>query len=273
MTSTASAPAPRAYLAPTLTFVLATFVASGALLLLQPASGIDPSVLALVQLGPAVGAGTTLAIFRTRLAPLLPDAVPRRQVVAHLVLAFAACLLYAGVLVTVLLVQGDPLAGAHAVAGVPFVVLTLTYLVGAVGEEIGWRGMLQPLLENRFSLLVASIVTGLVWGVWHVQIFTAGPVVIVGFLLATVALSVLVGHFGRGTVRQRVALATLVHWLVNLALLVTLGDRHGAPDGAVANAVAALVTTAVFMAMFAAAQRKRGKSALVARRAQQDVAA
>lgn len=272
MTSTAPAPAPRAFLAPTLTFVLATFAASGALLLLQPVSGIDPSVLALVQLGPAVGAGVTLAVFRGRLAPLLPDAVPRRQVIAHLVLAFAACLLYGGVLVAVLLVQGEPLDGAHGVAGVPFVVLTLTYLLGAVGEEIGWRGMLQPLLENRFSLLAASVVTGLVWGAWHVQIFTAGPVVIVGFLLATVALSVLMGHFGRGTVRQRVALATVVHWLVNLALLVTLGDRHQAPDGTVANAIAALVTTAVFMAMFAAAQRKRGRSALVARRTQ-DVAA
>ncbi|MBE7701564.1 CPBP family intramembrane metalloprotease [Oerskovia sp. Sa1BUA8] len=269
MTSTAPA---RTFLAPTLTFVLLTFVASGALLQLQPASGIDPAVLALVQLGPAVGAGITLAIFRGRLAPLLPDAVPRRQVVAHLVLALAACLLYAGVLVTVLLVQGEPLEGAHGVAGVPFVVLTLTYLVGAAGEEIGWRGMLQPLLENRFSLLAASIVTGLVWGVWHVQIFTAGPVVVVAFLLATVALSVLVGHFGRGTVWQRVALATLVHWLVNLALLLALGDRHSTPDGTVANAIAALVTTAVFMAMFAAAQRKRGKSALVARRTQ-DVAA
>jgi membrane protease YdiL (CAAX protease family) len=272
VTPTAPAPAPRAFLAPTLTFVLATFVASGALLLLQPVSGIDPSVLALVQLGPAVGAGATLAVFRGRLAPLLPDAVPRRQVVAHLVLAFAACLLYWGVLVAVLLVQGEPLEGVHATAGVPFVLLLLTYLVGAAGEEIGWRGMLQPLLENRFSLLSASVVTGLVWGAWHVQIFTAGPVVIVGFLLATVALSVLMGHFGRGTVRQRVALATLVHWLVNLALLVTLGDRHSTPGGTVANAIAALVTTAVFMAMFAAAQRKRGRSALVARRTQ-DVAA
>ncbi len=272
MTSTAQSPAARAFLAPTLTFVLATFAASGAMLLLQPVSGIDPGVLPLVQLGPAVGAATTFAIFRGRLAPLLPAAVPRRQVVAHLILALAACLLYAGVLVAVLLVQGEPLDGADAAGSVPFVLLPLLLLVGAAGEEIGWRGMLQPLLENRFSLLVASIVTGLVWGVWHVQIFTAGPVVIVGFLLAAVALSVLMGHFGRGTVRQRVALAALVHWLVNLALLLTLGDRHTTPQGTTANAIAALVTTAVFMTMFAAAQRKRGKSALVARRTQ-DVAA
>ncbi|MHA7133849.1 CPBP family intramembrane glutamic endopeptidase [Oerskovia turbata] len=271
MPSTTPTPAPSAYLAPTLTFVLATFAASGAMLLLQEATGLGTDVLPLVQLGPAIGAGATLAIFRARLAPLRPDAVPRRQLIAHLVLAFAACLLYAGVLVTVLVAQGIDLDGAQAVGSVPFALLPLLFLVGALGEEIGWRGMLQPLLENRFSLLVASIVTGLVWGVWHVQIFTAGPVVIVGFLLAAVALSVLMGHFGRGTARQRVALATGVHWLVNLALLVTLGDRHATPEGAVANAIAALVTTAVFMTMFAAAQRRRGKSALVARR-EQDVA-
>ncbi|MEK8227202.1 hypothetical protein NKG05_15650 [Oerskovia sp. M15] len=58
---------------------------------------------------------------------------------------------------------------------------------------------------------------------------------------------------------------------MNVALLLTLDERNSTPSGTVANAVAALVTTAVFMAMFAAAQRKRGKSALVTRRAQ-DVA-
>ena len=36
------------------------------------------------------------------------------------------------------------------------------------GEEYGWRGYLLPKLADRRSLLQATIITGLVWGLWHI---------------------------------------------------------------------------------------------------------
>jgi len=39
------------------------------------------------------------------------------------------------------------------------------------GEEIGWRGFLQPALQRRRSTLTAAILVSLVWAGWHLPLF------------------------------------------------------------------------------------------------------
>ncbi|HEX7963985.1 MAG TPA: type II CAAX endopeptidase family protein [Candidatus Saccharimonadales bacterium] len=40
-------------------------------------------------------------------------------------------------------------------------------IAGALGEEIGWRGFAQRLLQQRFTVLTASLLVGLFWATWH----------------------------------------------------------------------------------------------------------
>lgn len=37
----------------------------------------------------------------------------------------------------------------------------------ALGEEIGWRGLLVPELTKRYSFTVTALVSGLIWAIWH----------------------------------------------------------------------------------------------------------
>ena len=65
--------------------------------------------------------------------------------------------------VVLLIVAG--VAGGKLAFAVPF--------WGAViwppfGEELGWRGYLQPALEKRVSPRVAALGVGLAWAVWHI---------------------------------------------------------------------------------------------------------
>lgn len=43
----------------------------------------------------------------------------------------------------------------------------VTALIGGIGEELGWRGFLQPSLERRWGPLKGTIAVGLIWAYWH----------------------------------------------------------------------------------------------------------
>ena len=48
----------------------------------------------------------------------------------------------------------------------------LVFLIGGpLGEEFGWRGVVLPALEARFSPPWDSLILGTIWTVWHVPLF------------------------------------------------------------------------------------------------------
>lgn len=53
---------------------------------------------------------------------------------------------------------------------IPFILIQ-TIFIGGGNEELGWRGVMQPILENKVSFPVATIITGLVWGLWHLPLW------------------------------------------------------------------------------------------------------
>jgi uncharacterized protein len=60
----------------------------------------------------------------------------------------------------------------------PLALLASIFLdIGGVTEETGWRGFALPLLQARMAPLVATLIVGLMWGVWH---FPARPDILLG---------------------------------------------------------------------------------------------
>lgn len=100
----------------------------------------------------------------------------------------------------------------------PAFLLTLVDDPGPV-EEFGWRGFALPLLQRRFGALVASVILGIVWGVWHLPAFYIGgmnqaSLSLPAFLFFTVVLSMLMTCAYNCT-RGTVLLAFLLHGVAN----------------------------------------------------------
>jgi uncharacterized protein len=61
-----------------------------------------------------------------------------------------------------LVVPQPPVAPAALIVNIIFLALA------TLGEEIGWRGVALPALQQRYSPLAASLILGLLWGIWHI---------------------------------------------------------------------------------------------------------
>ncbi len=46
-----------------------------------------------------------------------------------------------------------------------------TFLLAGIGEEMGWRGYLQPVLQQKYGFALISILIGIVVAVWHLPLF------------------------------------------------------------------------------------------------------
>lgn len=80
----------------------------------------------------------------------------------------------------VLVLLGEPVAWGDLPAQLPAYLATFAVVATVFGglEEPGWRGYALPLLQRSRSPVRATLLLGLVWGVWHVPLYgVAGFVV------------------------------------------------------------------------------------------------
>ncbi len=67
--------------------------------------------------------------------------------------------------------------------------LVLSLLFTGLGEELGWRGFALPRLQARHKAFAASLLLGVLWGLWHLPLLIADGLVpltslgIVNFLI------------------------------------------------------------------------------------------
>ena len=80
---------------------------------------------------------------------------------------------------------------------------------GPVGEEFGWRGYALPKLQHKYGPLIASLVIGTVWGIWHLPDFFA-PLGVIGALTSALGMGFLI-PYTLGTIANTVFMT----WLYN----------------------------------------------------------
>ena len=90
---------------------------------------------------------------------------------------------------------------------------------GGGHEELGWRGILQPLLDKKYTYWQSNLIVGSIWGIWHLPLwFIVGeshqgfPFIL--FFVHTLFLSFVLGLLYRQT--KSVGYCILFHAFANL---------------------------------------------------------
>ncbi|MGI5901707.1 MAG: CPBP family intramembrane glutamic endopeptidase [Desulfitobacteriia bacterium] len=97
-------------------------------------------------------------------------------------------------------------------------------IIPTLGEELGWRGYLLPKLQEFFSDRKALVITGAIWGIWHLPAIVMGhnygtnyigyPVLgILAMIIFCIVLGIIEGY---ATIKLKSAVpAAMIHSTVN----------------------------------------------------------
>ena len=105
-------------------------------------------------------------------------------------------------------------------AGFPLAYLQTMLFQGPLNEEPGWRGFALPRLQKMCGPILASIILGAAWGLWHAPlyltgVFSGGVQAMIGRALWTIPLAFLLTWVYNHT-QGSLLISVLVHTSVNL---------------------------------------------------------
>jgi membrane protease YdiL (CAAX protease family) len=178
----------------------------------------------------------------------------------YLIAAFVIPLIIHAVSHYLALLMGFPVANTlfPASLGIPSVITAIPYfflmlLIGGGQEEFGWRGYAQEPLQKRLGLIPASLLIGVVWGVWHLPLWVMpgdghSTYPFIAFLLMTTSISILYGWLYKAS-KQKLITVMVFHAMSNTAapLLPFLIMKEGTPETAYWLYAAINVLAAVIM--------------------------
>jgi membrane protease YdiL (CAAX protease family) len=105
--------------------------------------------------------------------------------------------------------------------------------LSALWEEIGWRGFLLPLLQEKYTAMKSSLIIGFVWGLWHLPIYLAinpyGDKTINFFIMMFIscfALSIILTYLYNST-KGSLLICILFHNALNTSAAYFYGNLKG----------------------------------------------
>lgn len=111
-------------------------------------------------------------------------------------------------------------------------IFALVFFIGSIGEEVGWTGFVTDPLQQRFGALIAALILGIIWAVWHIIPYIQthrNATWIVWQCLGTVALRIIMVWIYNNTSRSLFAII-VCHTTINMSVnLFPVNGSHYNP--------------------------------------------
>ena len=120
-------------------------------------------------------------------------------------------------------------------------------IVGSISEEIGWRGTLLQIFENKYTSFTGSLFVGILWGAWHFfKIMNVGFVGYLLFIPTVIMLSIFITYFYKKS-KNNILNAIIYHTFFNLSNMILLFKRESIQLYLTILGVSALLLILLFM--------------------------
>ncbi len=140
-----------------------------------------------------------------------------------------------------------------------FVVIgPIVNIIPTMGEELGWRGYLLPKLRMFLSDRAALIITGVIWGIWHLPVIVMGHNYGTGYwgypwlgILAMIFFCVVLGTIeGYISIKLQSAIpAAMIHSTINAGAALPIYLLKGSYNTLLGPAITGLIGGLPFIAL------------------------
>jgi membrane protease YdiL (CAAX protease family) len=157
--------------------------------LMAAIGAFGPTIAGFVCAGIAHGRNGAMQLLRRIVAWRVSWKAYLAAIVVPFLLAFLPLVLFS--------LFGGPSVRFENLVRLPLVIPAFFAMLvaGGLNEEPGWRGFALPILRERHGSLVAGLLVGIFWGIWHVPLYVLGTPIplasLFGFIVLTMLISVL----------------------------------------------------------------------------------
>ncbi len=120
---------------------------------------------------------------------------------------------------------------------------------GPLGEEFGWRGYAMPALADKLGWRAASLVVGIIWGLWHLPLFFMASTAQSHMPIPLFMLNILAGSVVFGWLSERTARSVLPALTLHTSLNAWAGILIIVPTATTGGAYAVVTGLLLIVAL------------------------
>lgn len=159
----------------------------------------------------------------------------------------------AAVLLKLEALQGSKIQWSNFKIDYVIPLLLINLFMGPLGEELGWRAFLYPIVKSQYGWLASALIVGIIWAFWHAPLWLIDSpqskipfwAFTINVMCLSILMSIVYNHSGGSIIP-----VVLFHLIFNLSLgVIDILESHAPGEYVEKSLFVYIPVTALFMGL------------------------